>query len=573
MSRKLLNSKEHGSLKASEKVACATRKVATGITFAHPRGMTGAIRGSMLRSVLLAGMGLGLLGGCNMITGADGLTVADDDDGDGSTGSGNPSSGQGGSGVGPSGTGVGQGGATTGQGGGGNVPMADMAPADGVSVDKVSIYQGVERELMEGGTDVQTNIPVVADRDAMLRVFYSAQGMVEATARLTIDGEEFVETVTLGGDSQNGDLGSTINFDVPATALQPGASYRVDILQPDEDTSGTNTAATYPTTAEQLTSLSVEKGGELDIVLVPVEMGGRLPDTSGAQVQRYVDGFRGMYPVEQVNISVRAAVTSSTSVSPNGNGWSTVLNNIADLRQADNVPASTYYYGILAPASSYSAYCSGGCVAGLGFVGGPSDDYTRASIGLGFTGDGSVETMLHELGHNHGRPHAPCGGASGPDPGYPYGGGGIGSWGLDVYSETLYSPGQFTDMMGYCNPTWISDYNFRQLFQRVQAVTGNNLWQFPTAQLDRLYQRAVVHNDGTITWLPALQMHLPPQGESTSVEVATTGGVETTTARFYRYDHLDGGILFVPPTNHPLVTTPGQSMLKATIDGQTYVTP
>lgn len=507
-----------------------------------------------------------------MITGADGLTIADDDDDDPTSGSGNPSSGQGGSGVGPSGTGVGQGGSTTGQGGM-NVPMADMAPADGVTIEKVSIYQGVERGLMDGGSDVQTNIPVVASRDATLRIFYSAQGTASVTARLTIDGQEFFEPATVGGNSQNGDLASTINFSVPASALQPGASYRVDVLQPVEETSGTNTAATYPTTAEQLTSLSVEKGGDLDIVLVPVEMGGRMPDTSNAQVQRYVDGFRAMYPVEQVNISVRSSISTGTTVTPGGNGWSAVLNDIADLRQQDNVPSSTYYYGVFAPASSFSAYCSGGCVAGLGFVGGPSDSYTRASIGLGFTGDGSVETMLHEIGHNHGRPHAPCGGASGPDPGFPYSGGGIGSWGLDIYSETLYSPSQFTDMMGYCNPTWISDYNFRQLFQRVQAVTGSNLWQFPTAVLDRVYQRAVVNGDGTLTWLPALQMHLPPQGESATVEVATTGGVETTTASFYRYDHLDGGILFVPPTTHPVVTAPGQSMMKATIGGQLYATP
>ena len=43
-----------------------------------------------------------------------------------------------------------------------------------------------------------------------------------------------------------------------------------------------------------------------------------------------------------------------------------------------------------------------GCVAGLGFVGGPSDSWARAAIGLGFTGDNAAETAVHELGHNHG---------------------------------------------------------------------------------------------------------------------------------------------------------------------------
>ena len=38
----------------------------------------------------------------------------------------------------------------------------------------------------------------------------------------------------------------------------------------------------------------------------------------------------------------------------------------------------------------------------------------------------SVNTAAHEVGHAHGREHAPCGGAQSTDPSFPYSNGGIG---------------------------------------------------------------------------------------------------------------------------------------------------
>ena len=65
----------------------------------------------------------------------------------------------------------------------------------------------------------------------------------------------------------------------------------------------------------------------------------------------------------------------------------------------------------------------------------------------------------HELGHNFGRSHAPCGGVSSSDPNYPYAGGVIGQWGYDMTAGTLKPPTS-TDLMGYCGSNWISDYTY-----------------------------------------------------------------------------------------------------------------
>jgi len=121
------------------------------------------------------------------------------------------------------------------------------------------------------------------------------------------------------------------------------------------------------------------------------------------------------------------------------------LSEILALRAAD--VSSRYYYGVVK-----LTYGSG--IGGMGYVGGPA----RTAIGYDNL-PGGANVMAHELGHNMGRQHAPCGGPSWPDPSYPYPGGQIGVWGLDVSTLTIKAP-TLPDVMGYCWPNWISDYNW-----------------------------------------------------------------------------------------------------------------
>jgi hypothetical protein len=73
-------------------------------------------------------------------------------------------------------------------------------------------------------------------------------------------------------------------------------------------------------------------------------------------------------------------------------------------------------------------------------------------------------TFTHEMGHNFGRQHAPCGGPSGVGP-YPYGSGAsIGQWGLDPATGQLLSPTTYRDYMSYCGPEWTSDFTYRAIY-------------------------------------------------------------------------------------------------------------
>lgn len=518
------------------------------------------------RSSWIVVLAVGLLGGCNMITGADRITLADADDDDGPTSAGTGGAftvGQGGAGPGPAGTG----------GDGSATPQPDMAPADGVTVTRVSIYQGVERRLMQDGAALASSTPVVAQREALLRVFYDAPAPIDVTARLHLDGVVLEQQVALGGVSSDSQIDSTINFDLPPHLMTLGASYRVELLQPFAETSGNNATATYPA-AGGTASLETAKSGTLKVTLVPIQYNadgsGRLPDTSAGQLQQYENEFYAMYPVENVELTVRNAVGWNNNVSAGGGGWGNLLNAIADLRQQDNAPFDTYYYGILSPASSLSTYCSGGCVLGLGFVGSAMDDYGRAAIGIGFSGGASVDTALHELGHNHGREHAPCGGASGTDPGFPHSGAKIGVWGYNLLTQQLYAPNSFVDLMSYCDPPWISDYNFTAIFNRVAQVSGAD-FHVPASQQHLTYQRAQVDGSGNLAWLSPITLARPPVGAAAAATIETAAGPESTTATFLPYDHLPGGVLFVPPTTAPVVES--TKALSAFVDGVLHVTP
>ena len=81
--------------------------------------------------------------------------------------------------------------------------------------------------------------------------------------------------------------------------------------------------------------------------------------------------------------------------------------------------------------------------------------------------------MSHELGHNFGRPHAPCGSVTGADTSYPYAGGALGPAPLvDSVPVPLdvISPVNQTDIMGYCSGSWFSDYNYRLMQSHLESL-------------------------------------------------------------------------------------------------------
>lgn len=183
---------------------------------------------------------------------------------------------------------------------------------------------------------------------------------------------------------------------------------------------------------------TVGKATVLQVTSVPVISGGR---TGKPQITEPI--MIRFWPLKGVEVMTRAPYTfNGTLESTDTEGWSQLLDEILAVRQSDG--SSRNYYGFVSVG-----YRSG--IAGVGFIG------QEAAVGR----DDSPETTIHEFGHNMGRSHAPCGGAAGPDPNFPDRTGRPVSWGYDSMNNRLIAPTSVYDLMSYCDPQWISEFNYR----------------------------------------------------------------------------------------------------------------
>ncbi len=487
---------------------------------------------------------MALLGACNSVTGVEDI-VFQGQAGDG--GSTKTTTGSGGS-AGTTDT---------------SIPTATpvIADATGVSMTQIALYQGVKATLMLNGTDAGNQVPIVANRDAVMRVWLATDPSYDGKpiiARLTIEGvpDPIELTVPVNSNPQDNTLNSTLNFDIPGASVPPGFKFRIDLLQPAIGVTPVNPGGHYPPDGFAATNAQ-SVGQTLKIVLVPFKYGGdgsnRLPDTSAKMIDGYRDLFYAMYPTPAVEITVRDAVQYNQDVSPNGSGWDSLLGYLGDVRSQDNAPFDVYYYGIFAPAQGVNQFCGGGCVAGLGNIAGVGDSYSRAAIGLGFSDDGGAiawETAVHEIGHTHGRYHSPCGGAAGTDPQYPYPKAQIGVQGYNLLTQKLYNPTTVTDVMGYCTPIWVSDFTWKGFYTRIKAVNGANI-VVPPEMMNLTYDRARIDAEGNLHWMTPVHIDIPPQNEPMDVTVKTPSGTSTITGHFYGYDHLPGGVVLWPQAGGP----------------------
>jgi hypothetical protein len=347
----------------------------------------------------------------------------------------------------------------------------------GVTLDKVALYQGVEVVL--GQTQASPSIRaagVIAGRPGLLRAFVTpAADGLEVSAHLAIASAsatrsyEVARTITHA--SAQGDLGSTLNFPLSAADLTADATLALELTAPATCPQGP--AARFP--ASGSLPLRPLPTGTLKVMLVPIRYdrdgSGRLPDTSPAQLERFRSLLQAIFPVASVQLEVRAAVGTDVDVSPQ-RGWADLLESVRALRARDAPPPDIYYYGLVEPAPSSSTYCLASCIGGISYVAPSSSPGMRAGVGLGYAGLATADFLAHELGHAHGRAHAPCGPANQVDPGYPYAGASDGGWGLDGRGEGKLHPPDTKDLMSYCSPRWISDYTFAALAARSAAVNG-----------------------------------------------------------------------------------------------------
>lgn len=369
---------------------------------------------------------------------------------------------------------------------------ADLGPevstvpglARALTITDIALFQAVRVPLFTAGAEVATRaLPVVADRGAIVRVYVRPEaGFVttavdgELTVRRGDVGTAVLARLSVSRASRDESEGTVFQFELPAAAVGPDTRVSVRLLAAggDEVGRGQSSGARFPADGSEY-ALRAEEDGGIDVLVVPlrwdIDGSGRLPDISDEQLDGMRAQMRAMYPLSEVRLSVHEPVGWSRPLLSSGSvDFGAALSALRALRLSENAPPNLYYYGLVRPTEFFDEYCEGPCTLGQGFISITASDRSgRIAAGLGYLGNRAAETFAHELGHNHGRAHAPCGGAAGPDLAFPYRGGVIGGWGYDERRRAMVRPGSF-DFMGYCDPRWISDYNYGALWDRIRQV-------------------------------------------------------------------------------------------------------
>lgn len=343
------------------------------------------------------------------------------------------------------------------------VQVAQGASGLDLVIDQVHITQATQTY---GGT-----VPLVAGRRGFIRVFVKANQANSAQPRVRVrftNGSTVNELLipaprsSVPTNVDEGDLGSSWNSAVDLTWIQPGLQVQATV-DPDSTIQETNKSNNdWPGSGPA--SMNVRTLPKFQTTLIPVIQNGLTGDVNTTNRASYLTTLAEVWPISEIiNVGVHGSYTT-TQVLGGDTGWSALLAEIEALRIAEGNQRQRHYYGVVR-----INYTDGNL--GLGYV--PpdaSDGRYRSAIGWdSATAGGRISranVFAHETGHNFGRYHSPCGNPAQLDPNYPYGGAGIGVYGYDLFHNVLFSPTVSpanTDIMGYCENQWVSDYTYRNV--------------------------------------------------------------------------------------------------------------
>ena len=375
-------------------------------------------------------------------------------------------------------------------------------------------------------------VPLVAGRPALLRVFVAsaqADGIAMPEVRATFyAGDAEVHTTriaagsgTIPADIDEGSLDHSANADIPGDVIQAGLEVVIEVDPNNTLSPGLGIQRRIPVTGRM--AIDVVELPDFPLTLIPF-LYEPDPDEAIMDITKgmaadpenhpMLTPTRDFLPVGKWNIELHDPVLTSTT-----NGF-TIRNETELMRRMEGARPG-YWLAMQTPIRF-----------GLLGVAYGIPSWTSFSQAL-------PSTVAHEIGHNMGLWHAPCGGAGGPDPLYPHAWGVIGSWGYDREKRRLVSP-HTPDLMSYCGGQWISEYHrANALRHRMDTEQAAGDWT-PTRSL---LVWGGVDADGDPYLEPSFITDalpgLPPAGNDFLLRGMTEDGREAFSYRFDMPETLD----------------------------------
>jgi hypothetical protein len=360
--------------------------------------------------------------------------------------------------------------------------------ATGVQIALVEIAQAVFIKVGDGNAVVppaSRNSTLIEQRAAFLRLHVRPEaGFAPRTLRAVLmleyaDGSKrpFEDRKTISAASDTERLDSTFNYLLPADAMKPDAKLVASVYETGAPM-GPDPAKPprFPSTGSA--DLGIRGGPMLmDVVLLPVRGPSGPLDDSPARRRRLESYLADVYPAQKMTITWHAPLTINSIIDSN-EAW----RMMERARNEDNAPAGSYYHMLIAVEDSVDKYLGLGSLAGP--TPGDAADRLAMTMVTAHRVDSQIDTVSHEMGHNLGRNHAPGCDAAGTDRNFPYANTGVGVDGYSVgemvagvphlpnSTGPFKSKTKFKDVMGYCYPTWISDYTWNAFAERIRIVSG-----------------------------------------------------------------------------------------------------
>ena len=403
----------------------------------------------------------------------------------------------------------------------GSLDVADGATCDNPDAVELSlpfVYLTQAIQSPEG------DVPLISNRKALLRVFLvgdqeNAFFEPEVVATFSRDGRE-VHRVEMSSNedrlatfADEGSLLGSYNAVIPAEHIVDGTEFVVVADSAGVIPRAEGSRTRYPETGSA--ALDVIEVPPLELTVVPV-LNADKPDSSIFEWTDNVDDdspevglFRYSFPFGEFTATSREPYVTSLDLTNEDNTWEMIL-ELEPVYRAEK--ATGYWYAV---ADAQDGYVRGiARLNGLVSFGKPWDT-----------------ELAHEVGHNLDLRHAPCGGALGTDPDFPYSNGSIGVWGYDFRDGSVVSPERRRDIMGYCYELgWLSDYYYEKVI-RVRAnkdetwTNGDLSGAGPEGEMLVLWGGVL---NGELKIEPVHSMHtapkLPPEDGAYRIEGFGRGG-------------------------------------------------